>query len=101
MSRIHELQEWYLSQCNGDWEHEFGVKINTLDNPGWTIEIDLEGTGIEERPFAERAYGVGDDAGQSGDEWLHCMIDEGKFKGAGGPRKLEEIIEIFLGWAKC
>jgi len=28
------LQEWYLEQCNGDWEHEFGIKIETLDNPG-------------------------------------------------------------------
>ena len=41
------LQRWYAEQCNGDWEHEFGIKIETLDNPGWNLEIDLSGTGFE------------------------------------------------------
>ena len=100
MSRIKELQEWYLSQCNGDWEHEFGVKINTLDNPGWTIEIDLKGTDIEEKPFADQVYGVGDDAEESSDEWLVCKVEDGKFNASGGPRKLENMIESFLSWAK-
>jgi hypothetical protein len=101
VSRISELQEWYLSQCNANWEHEFGVKINTLDNPGWTIEIDLEGTDIQEKPFAEHAYGVGEAAGKSGDDWLACKIEEHKFKAAGGPRKLEEMIGVFLNWTKA
>jgi hypothetical protein len=35
------LQEWYLEQCDREWEHEYGIKIGTLDNPGWTITIDL------------------------------------------------------------
>ncbi|MFD5200063.1 Imm53 family immunity protein [Streptomyces sp. NPDC058375] len=28
------LQGWYSAQCNEDWEHEWGGKIETLDNPG-------------------------------------------------------------------
>lgn len=100
MSRINELQEWFLSQCNEEWEHAFGVKINTLDNPGWTIDIDLEGTDIEEKLFTEHSYGVGDQAEESGDEWLVCKVEDRKFNAAGGPRKLEEMIGVFLGWAK-
>ncbi|MFK0239099.1 Imm53 family immunity protein, partial [Streptomyces vinaceus] len=34
-----------------DWEHEWGVKIATLDNPGWTVEIDLEETDLEGREY--------------------------------------------------
>ncbi|GAA3919320.1 hypothetical protein GCM10023084_81910 [Streptomyces lacrimifluminis] len=45
------LQNWYVQQCNGDWEHEWGVKIAMLDNPGWTVSIDLEETGLEEREY--------------------------------------------------
>ena len=26
------LQEWYKNQCDGDWEHEYGIKIER-----WTI----------------------------------------------------------------
>lgn len=33
------LQEWYIQNCDGDWEHCYGIKIGTLDNPGWSIDI--------------------------------------------------------------
>lgn len=39
------LEKWYSERCNGDWEHQGGVTISTLDNPGWSVEIafdDLE-----------------------------------------------------------
>jgi hypothetical protein len=38
-SLIKWIQQWYVSQCDGDWEHECGIKITTLDNPGWDIKI--------------------------------------------------------------
>ena len=48
-SLFNLLQDWYLAQCNGDWEHEFGIKIDTLDNPGWSVVIDLLGTNYENK----------------------------------------------------
>lgn len=27
--------------CGCDWHEHYGVKIDTLDNPGWAFEIDL------------------------------------------------------------
>jgi Immunity protein 53 len=27
------VEEWYSRQCNGEWEHGFGVEIATIDNP--------------------------------------------------------------------
>ncbi|WP_425518070.1 Imm53 family immunity protein [Polymorphospora rubra] len=41
------LQSWYREQCDEEWEHEYGVRITTLDNPGWLVEIDLIGTEME------------------------------------------------------
>jgi hypothetical protein len=37
MSCIERIQKWYLEQCNGDWEHSYGIEITTMDNPGWYI----------------------------------------------------------------
>lgn len=37
---------WYVRECDDDWEHSYGVKIDTLDNPGWTIAIDLRETSL-------------------------------------------------------
>ena len=36
VSIINWLEEWYVSNCDGDWEHTFGITINTIDNPGWS-----------------------------------------------------------------
>ncbi|GGY90672.1 rhodanese-related sulfurtransferase [Streptomyces nitrosporeus] len=44
---IQFIQSWYASNCNGEWEHEFGVRMATSDNPGWHIEIDVTETDLE------------------------------------------------------
>lgn len=41
---IKLLQNWYASQCDGEWEEQYGVKIDTLDNPGWNVRIGLDET---------------------------------------------------------
>src|ERR1700722_12742042 len=45
------LQRWYKIHCNGDWEHSYGIQIDTLDNPGWTITIDLQDTDLHIKNF--------------------------------------------------
>jgi len=31
---IPKLQGLHLKQGNGDWEHQFGISLETLANPG-------------------------------------------------------------------
>ena len=45
------LSEWFSHQCDGDWEHEYGIRIGTLDNPGWRLRISLIGTNLENKEF--------------------------------------------------
>jgi hypothetical protein len=99
MDLIVKLQKWYLAQCNLDWEHTYGIKIGNLDNPGWTLEVDLIDTYLENILFEKISYGMGIEAETSGNEWLVCEVKEGKFEAAGGPEKLQEMISIFLAWA--
>ena len=79
------LQSWYIAQCDGEWEHEFGVKIDTLDNPGWMMQVDLKRTGEEGRGFEEV------EIERSESDWLHCRVASNKFEGFGGPSNLEEM----------
>jgi hypothetical protein len=44
MSSLRSLEDWYASRCDGDWERSFGITIETLDNPGWAVRIDLAET---------------------------------------------------------
>ena len=83
------LEKWYKSQCDGEWEHEYGVKIHTLDNPGWTVIIDLKYTKFE---YLDVDYKLVENAE---DDWYGFSVKEGIFNGAGDPSKLRLIIMKF------
>ncbi|MCE0556156.1 immunity 53 family protein [Motilimonas sp. E26] len=85
---------WYASNCDEDWEHSFGVKIYTLDNPGWSIEVDIAETKLSSKRFDETAID------RSESDWIYCIVPDGVFKGAGGVSNLEELIQVFLNWAE-
>lgn len=92
MESLEWLQSWYLLQCNGDWEHSYGVKIDTLDNPGWSLEIDLTDTSLQNRPFEKTKIE------RTEDDWVMCEVEKNQFYGAGGPKNLGEIIQVFRNW---
>jgi hypothetical protein len=95
------LEQWYFSQCNEDWEHSYGIEIGTLDNPGWYFKIDLTDIDIESNKYTEYYYSIGDDAKTSGNNWIDMKLKDGKFVGYGDPHRLNELVKIFLKWAKA
>jgi hypothetical protein len=95
VSSLERLQNWYLRQCNGDWEHVCGVRIETLDNPGWSVEIDLKETPLARREFESLC------SEKTEDDWLFLSRSEEVFKIACGPGNLEDALAIFCTWAEC
>lgn len=93
-NELEELQRWYESQCDGDWEHEFWIRIETLDNPGWRVEIDLEDTPLDGRAFT-RVIDM-----SPAREWWVCEVANGKFRASGGPPMLGRMLRAFLDWAR-
>jgi len=89
MTVIERIQTRYTAQCNGDWEHQYGVSIETLDNPGWTVCIDLTGTNLQDAAMIPYRHDVGDN------DWASSEIKDHKFTGSGDPNKLGLILEIF------
>ena len=95
MSALEDLQAWYRSQCDGDWEHNQGVTITTLDNPGWSVKIDLQDTLLESAPFP--AF----EDKQSDSRWIVCKVENAQFHGAGDPDRLGDILDAFTRWARA
>ena len=95
MDQLTRLRNWYACQCDGDWEHSYGIKFDTLDNPGWTLEVDIADTELEERPFVAVHRGDSEEDGS----WMHCNVAGGKFQATGGVPDLPEMLERFLEWA--
>jgi hypothetical protein len=91
-SLLKWLQGWYHQYCDGDWEHDERFIIETIDNPGWMVSINVEGTDCEGEDFE------GIKIERSAQDWYHCFIRDGKFKGAGGPFNLEDILNVFKNW---
>jgi len=38
------LETWFASMCNGDWEHTYGITLETVDNPGWLFTVEITDT---------------------------------------------------------
>ena len=93
MDILQWLEKWYLDNCDGDWEHCYGIHICTLDNPGWSIEIDLIDTYLEYEYF-DTIQKYNNEA-----DWVHCSVVDGVFRGGGSAGKFEEILNIFYEWA--
>lgn len=94
MDMINWLQNWYQENCDGYWEHMFGIKIDTLDNPGWNVLIDLSDTPLEDKIFEEKKQYIDDD------NWIFCIVKDGIFQGSGDSNKLGQILKIFREWAE-
>ncbi|MFA0964299.1 immunity 53 family protein [Roseivirga sp. BDSF3-8] len=90
MKNILFIQNWFASQCDGDWEHDYGVKIETIDNPGWSVEIDLKDT-VNETLSIE--YQLME---KSKNDWYGYQVKDGVFSGGGDPSKLTVLLDIFI-----
>lgn len=87
---LERLQQWYADHCDDDWEHTYQIKIETLDNPGWVLRIDLGDTDLHnlevERVIDER----------SETDWVQYEVKERQFIACGGIFNLEEMIGLFF-----
>jgi hypothetical protein len=94
MTPLQRIEIWFKHQCDGDWEHGEGIVISSLDNPGWSVDIDLRGTTLKDHCFltVKREASL--------DDWLHASTTGRTFKIRCGPMNLEEAIVLFCDWAE-
>ncbi|GKS88323.1 Imm53 family immunity protein [Acidovorax sp. SUPP2539] len=88
LNAIEIITKWYQIKCNGQWEHEFGIEIKNIDNPGWCIQIKDDD---KRTPFTY--------ATESSDQnWVHIKATEYSFSAYGGPINLNEILRQAATW---
>lgn len=83
------LENWYATQCDGDWEHSYGIRIETLDNPGWLVEIDLIDTDVNFKDI-QRVLIEFDK-----NKWVSYKVKDGNFNAYGSLLVLDILIKIF------
>jgi hypothetical protein len=92
---LDRLQHWFRSRCDGDWEHGDGVHIETLDNPGWRVRINLRDTDLASRAFASV------EVDRTDDDWLRLWVEGETWNAATGALNLTEALASFLAWAEA
>jgi hypothetical protein len=89
VNEIQSLASWYAEQCDGEWEHRYGITLETLDNPGWRLKVDLCGTVLAglnvERTMTE----------SSDTDWTTWWVEDDVFQAAGGAMSLNDILAAF------
>ncbi|MBP5786221.1 MAG: immunity 53 family protein [Kiritimatiellae bacterium] len=96
---LKEIQEWFQNQCDGEWEHARRITLESCDNPGWWLKIDLQGTNLENKEFKE--IKTGDfSVNMPEPPWIHLYVENGVFNGAGDVMQLKNILRYFLDWAQ-
>ncbi|WP_000806817.1 Imm53 family immunity protein [Leptospira interrogans] len=83
------LIEWRESQCDGDWEHENGIAINTNGDRGWQVRIEANFTELDRVEVAHTLNQKGED------DWYSFSLKDGKFLAEGDSKKLPIILEKF------
>ncbi|MDW4896915.1 MULTISPECIES: Imm53 family immunity protein [Streptomyces] len=88
------LQRWYAAHCDGEWEHECGIRMATTDNPGWHVGVDVSGTELEgvRHPRERREL--------PGGGWVIAWSDGEVFQAACAPGSLGEVDALFERWAE-
>lgn len=94
MDVVDWFARWHEGQCDGDWEHGVGASIDTLDNPGWLLTVDLAGTDCDGRILDRFSHNY-----EHKLDWWTCWTEDNVFCGAGGPRQLRSLLEAFRDWA--
>jgi hypothetical protein len=90
---LYRLQRWYVAQCDDEWEHSYGVRIDTIDNPGWSVRLDLKDT-VPEHTSLDRSK-----LERSEHDWVHWRVADGRYEAFCGPTNLNEAISAFLDLA--
>lgn len=89
MESINWIEKWFSSQCDGGWEHSYSIKIESLDNPGWSITIDIAETELQDLNIPYKLVET------SENDWYGIKLENQVFEASGDPMKLNFLLNEF------
>lgn len=91
ISPFEEMTKWYNAQCNGVWEHSYGIELTTTDNPGWRLEVDFKDTNLEGIHYDNLEF-----MKENEKTWYTFSVRNNVFVASSGPLSLLKIVEQFI-----
>jgi hypothetical protein len=94
ISELTWLQAWYILWCDGDWEHSYGVTIESQGTVGWIFSADLSDTALEGQPLKPGEHR------RTESDWITWELNGSFFRSFGGVWNLTEMVGIFRDWVQ-
>ena len=92
---FRDITAWYQRHCNDSWEHQHGVRLETLDNPGWLLTVDLNHTNLQGGTMTEVREGIAPEDHPVSPRRIHCSVTANQFRGACNPTQVARLFHIF------
>ena len=89
------LIAWYVAQCDGEWEHRHGIKLETLDNPGWLLTVDLIHTDLQGCAMEEISEGCCPSGNPVSPRWIACSVKGNVFRGGCDSTQVTRLFSTF------
>lgn len=89
MDILNWIQDWFKSQCDGEWEKDEVIQITTLAAPGWEVEIDISKTSIANLEIKWILNEI------NRQDWYGVKVENQKFFAAGDTGKLIFLLDLF------
>ncbi|MFN9015595.1 MAG: Imm53 family immunity protein [Hyphomonadaceae bacterium] len=95
--QLSKLNDLFEAQWIEDVGEDVGITIDSLDNPGWSLKVELAWL-ADKRLLSKHFESV--QIERSDRDWLFANKIGTFFEAFGGIRNLDEVIGLFLDWAK-
>jgi hypothetical protein len=88
------LQNWFFQNCDGKWEKEQRLLIETIDNPGWLLTLQLKNSINDNNAIEDLSIE------RTEKNWCQSYIKNNEFVAVGGPFNLTEILYCFRSFVE-
>jgi hypothetical protein len=90
MEILQWIQDWFKTNCDGEWEKGDAIQITNIDSPaGWDVEIDISKTSIANLDIK---WVLNENGKQ---DWYGVKIQNQRFRAAGDATKLAFLLGLF------
>ncbi len=88
------LMYWFWSQCNGDWEHEYGIVLDTTSEGKWKLDISISNSILDGVEFISNDF-----IANAGNE-VECKFDNQSLVVYADTQNIIRVLQSFRAWAE-
>lgn len=88
--RLKWLEDWYAFNCDGDWEHSYGVTFIMKEHTGWSVAINVSNMIFSETNDSSKIICTPNNDNEQ------YQLNDGYFYGDTDSNNLSSLLDVFI-----